>query len=72
MKHLLLGQNAFGDAGIIQILEYLCTEKGRKLPIEEVSLNVTGMGDAALDSLSKYLTDNQTLVGLHLPHVRLN
>jgi hypothetical protein len=69
VKHLVLGRNALGDDGVEYIMRYLCSEDGRKLPIEEISLDVTGMGDRALDSISEYLFNNQTIVGLHLPNV---
>jgi hypothetical protein len=68
-RHLLLGQNALGDDGIELIMAFLCSPDGRRLPIEEISLNETQMSDGALDAVSRYLSGNQTLVGLHLLHV---
>jgi hypothetical protein len=69
VKHLLLGFNRLGDGGVEVIFNYLCSSEGRKLPLEEISLNNAQMGNAALDALSKYLENNQLLLGLHLPHV---
>ena len=69
LKHLLLGNNELGDDGIGLIMEYLCSEDGRRLSLEEIGLNVTHIGDQALDAISRYLNGNQTLVGLHLQNV---
>jgi len=71
LKRLLLEHNALGDEGLELIMNYLCTEDGRTLPIEEINLNVTGMGDVALNAVSKYLEGNQKLIELHLLHNHL-
>lgn len=71
VKHLLLAKNDFGDEGMEVIMEFLCSPEGRKLPIEEINLSDTRLDDGGLDAISKYLTRNQLLVGLHLPNNRL-
>ena len=72
VRHLILGHNPLGDDGVRTLMEFLVSESGRRLPIEELSLNVTEMGDDGLEAIADYLNGNQVLHSLHLQNVSLN
>ncbi|KZT37461.1 RNI-like protein [Sistotremastrum suecicum HHB10207 ss-3] len=66
VKILVLGHNPLGDEGIVKLFAYLCSDVGRKLNIEEISLNATSLGDVGLNAVSRYITRNHFLKGLHV------
>lgn len=69
VKALVLGHNPFKDEGIEELFAYLCSDLGRHLKIEEISLNATALGDTGLDAVSRYVAGNHVLKGLHLQNV---
>ncbi|EMD35652.1 hypothetical protein CERSUDRAFT_106938 [Gelatoporia subvermispora B] len=63
---LILGQNSLGDDGCEALLQYLCSEEGRKYKILEISLNANGIGNRGLRAISRYLRGNASLKELFL------
>lgn len=69
---LILGHNDLGDEGCRELFRYLCSERGRRYRVEEISLNSNDIGDRGLDAIAEYLEDNKSLRELFLQNVRHN
>ncbi|KZV92809.1 RNI-like protein [Exidia glandulosa HHB12029] len=56
VKVLTLGHNGLGDAGIMQLCEFLASKEGLVLGVESLSLNTNAIGDAGLGALGHLLS----------------
>ncbi|KZT07047.1 RNI-like protein [Laetiporus sulphureus 93-53] len=63
---LILGHNDLGDDGCVVLFGFLNSQKGRRYPISEISLNSNRIGDRGLQAIGEYLKDNTTLKELFL------
>ncbi|KAF8324850.1 uncharacterized protein EI90DRAFT_2213542 [Cantharellus anzutake] len=65
-SHHRLRHNDIGDYGSIALLEYLCSDAGRRIELLYLDFNGTGLGDIGLRAVSSYIRGNPTLEVLHL------
>ncbi|KAG8927320.1 hypothetical protein FRC02_008307 [Tulasnella sp. 418] len=72
IKHVVLGNNAFGDEGIVALFAYLTTPMASKLRIVEMSLNSCKIGNDGLEALCRYLDGNTSLRKLYLQNNLFN
>lgn len=66
---LVLGHNDLRDDGCVTLFRYLCSTRGRKHCISEISLNSNAIGDLGLSAIADYLQGNEHLTDLFLQNV---
>ncbi len=66
---LVLGHNDLRDDGCVILFRYLCSTRGRKHGISEISLNSNAIGDIGLSAIADYLEGNEHLTDLFLQNV---
>ncbi|KAG9002301.1 hypothetical protein FRB95_007428 [Tulasnella sp. JGI-2019a] len=72
IKHLILGNNSFGDNGVAALFQYLTSERGTRLQIVEISLNSCDIGNLGLRAICGYLNGNVRLKSLYLQNNEFN
>ncbi|KLO09841.1 RNI-like protein [Schizopora paradoxa] len=63
---LVLGHNDLRDDGCVTLFRYLCSPRGRRHCISEISLNSNAIGDVGLSAIADYLQGNEHLTDLFL------
>ncbi len=68
---LVLSHNDLRDEGCVALFQYLCSERGRRHPVKEISLTANGIGDRGLSAIADYMVDNVHLRELFLQNVSI-